>query len=76
VLWREVLDDVILLAERDSEPVALARGAPLWRRLVEASTERELEEATPTPVGTGALTALLEDLYRRGAVERQPDGRR
>lgn len=79
VLYREALDDVvILLPGPEPEPFALAGGAALWRLLEHPRTTGDL---------LGALHAGAEDLAKKeaeldglltvladaGAVDRMPD---
>jgi hypothetical protein len=77
VLYREALDDVVLLVPGpEAEPFALAGGVHLWRLLEQPHTTGELatalaeEEAVPR--ANQELAALLAQLADSGAVERVP----
>jgi hypothetical protein len=74
VLWRRVMDDVVLLPPAQQDPIALARGARLWDLLNHPSSTAELASAlggattTEPLVVRSDLEHLLADLARRGAV--------
>jgi hypothetical protein len=78
VLFREVLDDVVLLVPGpEPEPFALAGGAALWRLLAQARTTVELmADATAGMTvqagGQAELETLLSRLADAGAVDRVP----
>jgi hypothetical protein len=70
-LWREALDDVVVADRRGrEEPFALAGGASLWRALAEPVA---LEDVPVAAGEASALAGLLEDLRRRGVVDRLAD---
>ena len=78
VLFREALDDVVLLVPgSEAEPFALAGGAALWRLLERPRTTDELMAdmtagmAVPAH-GEAELEALLDRLADAGAVDRIP----
>jgi hypothetical protein len=76
VLWRRVLDDVVLLPPAQPEPFALAGGATLWELLGQPCALADLVEATCERTGADPATverglgAMLADLEDRGAVRR------
>jgi hypothetical protein len=76
VLWRRVLDDVVLLPPDQPEPFALAGGAILWELLGRPCALADLVEATCERTGADPVTverglaAVLADLEARGAVRR------
>jgi hypothetical protein len=75
VLWRLVLDDVVLLGRTGAEPFALAGGAALWALLAQPRRVDELVAALSEghdPTTEQELGTLLEDLKDAGAVERLP----
>ena len=74
VLWRQVLDDAVLLTPSDPEPFALAGGALLWDLLAQPRTVADLvdaicerTDADPAAVDIG-IREVLADLEGRGAV--------
>ena len=71
VMWRNVLDDVVVLAPGTPDPFALAGGAALWAALEAPGTPAELAAASGSadPAGAEAVASLLADLAARGAVE-------
>jgi hypothetical protein len=78
VLFREALDDVVLLVPGpEPTPFALAGGAALWRLLERPRTIGELvadiaSGASVPPQGETELDALLNRLADAGAVDRMP----
>ena len=78
VLYREVLDDVVILVPGpdEPEPFALAGGAALWRLLAQPRTSEELLAALTVgfaaPQGDTELDGLLAQLAGAGAVDRMP----
>lgn len=77
-LFREVLDDVVILVPgAEPEPFAVAGGAALWRLLERPRTTGEVLEAltaglaVPTK-GKAELEGLLARLTDAGAVDRMP----
>ena len=76
VLWREVLGDVVLVrADSESDPFALAGGAALWSLLAE---ERDLPSLLASmdvqpgdyEVKADEFQVLLRELEHVGVVER------
>jgi hypothetical protein len=78
VLFREALDDVVLLVPGlEPEPFALVGGAALWRLLERPRTTSELVIGMAAgmdipPKGEVELDALLNRLADAGAVDRIP----
>ena len=75
VLWREVLDDAVLLPPGATEVVALTGGAGLWEVLKQPSTIVELVRVLGTTDEAGtteSLVRLLDELSAAGALERLP----
>lgn len=75
VLYREALDDVVILVPGpDSEPFALAGGARLWRLLEKPHTTEQLltalSEGSAAPQPTTEMEDLLAELADFGAVDR------
>lgn len=73
-MFREVLDDVVILVpDREREPFALEGGAALWRLLEQPHTTSELLtaliEGPAVPQTAAELDALLAQLADSGAVE-------
>jgi hypothetical protein len=74
VLWRRVLDDVVLLPPGADEPFALAGGWELWDHLTQPRTAEELARALAASSGAdpaavrAQLGPLLDDLAARGAI--------
>jgi hypothetical protein len=76
VLFREALDDVVILVPgTDVEPFALAGGAALWRLLAEPRTTSELwsvlTEGLAINQAETDLDGLLGRLADSGAIERK-----
>ena len=75
VLWRQILDDVVLLpSESDLDPFALAGGAELWsllreRRDLSALIASLYPGVQSSETRRDELLLLLSDLERTGAVE-------
>jgi hypothetical protein len=75
-LYREALDDVVLLVSghEEAEPFALAGGVYLWRLLEQPHTTGELATALAVgeavPKANQELAALLARLADSGAVDR------
>lgn len=77
VLYREALDDVVILVPgADTEPFALAGGAALWRLLARPHTTGELLAALTEKMANSRAEAELDGLLARladsGAVELMP----
>lgn len=78
VLYREALDDVVILVPGpEPEPFALSGGAQLWRLLEEPRTTSDLLMGLHVAVEDlaekeGELDALLGRLADSGAVDRMP----
>lgn len=76
VLYREALDDVVILVPgTDAEPFALAGGASLWRFLAQPRSTGELLASLTTETADPAreaeeLEGLLNRLADAGAVHR------
>jgi hypothetical protein len=79
VLYREALDDVVILVPGpEAEPFALAGGAQLWRLLERPRTTRDLLAALSAGMDDlaekeGELEGLLRRLVDSGAVDRMSD---
>jgi hypothetical protein len=81
VLWRGVLDDVVILVRGRpgrAEPFALAGGAQMWHLLVEPRSAGELAQTlwgaggSNDPAHEAELDSLLVGLADSGAVEQLP----
>ena len=77
MLYREALDDVVILVPgTDTEPFALAGGAPLWRLLAQPHTTGELLAALTEGMANSRAESELDGLLARladsGAVELMP----
>ena len=73
VLYREALDDVVILVPGpEREPFALAGGVALWRLLEQPRTTGELVTAlgAADPLASTELDTLLARLAESGAVDR------
>ena len=74
VLWRSVLDDIVLLAPGADQPFVLSGGRALWELLADPFSPQELADRL---AGTGGdvpptirtqLDPLLADLADRGVI--------
>ena len=79
VLWREVVDGVLLLAPGEQEPVVLSgSGVLVWERLAEPATGKVLAAWLADAYGQPPDTILedllpaLADLEDRGLVRSHP----
>jgi Coenzyme PQQ synthesis protein D (PqqD) len=77
VLYRETLDDVVILVPGpESEPFALAGGAQLWRLLEHPHTTGQLltalAEGSAAPRAQEEMDELLSQLADVGAVDWLP----
>jgi hypothetical protein len=75
VLYREALDDVVILVPGpEPEPFALSGGAQLWRLLEQPHTTGQLLAALTegSAVAEAEMDALLARLADLGAVDRLP----
>lgn len=78
MLWRTVLDDIVLLAPEANQPVALAGGALLWGLLERPVTTDELAlamrsaTASPSPGLEVSLARFLDELAGIGVLEGLP----
>jgi hypothetical protein len=78
VLFREALDDVVILVPGpEPEPFALAGGAALWRLLEQPCTTGDLlvamgADGEDLANREGELEELLNSLAGSGAVDRIP----
>lgn len=71
VLWRFVLDDVVVLTEGgDGEPFVLGGGRALWEALAHGTELDPLAERLGAGDSKQDLSSLLESLAEAGLIER------
>ena len=71
MLWRDVMDDVVVLASvGDGDPIVLTDGSGLWQLLDEPRTLDELGAQLGSAAPHKDLDALLSRLSDAGVVVR------